>query len=522
MHVRLRALLPACLLIVATALTAAPAQAATTSTGTRCTLVGTSGADHLVGTSERDVICGLGGNDVIEGRGGDDLVDGGPGSDRLVGGRGADRLLGVGGNDDLDGGDGDDRLDGGAGTNWCTVGVGDTRRSCVYDREVPASDRGHWSTSTVDVTGADRVVTAALHVTDDTGVATVLVQGLDDDNTGTDRADAHLVSGTVRDGTWKVRITVRHWSEEKDYALSAYVQDRTGRIADVTLRGAVLHSVDRNPDTVQPRVGLRTPLPTTTYDVRSSAKDVTAKAHVTDALSGVDVVEICLDVPDEAHLYLWDCALASRVSGDRHDGVWRAVFHLRKGEPGGDWNVEVRPRDRAHGDNGMRTWTGPQSYREMTGNGAYPDPTVVQIPNGRGPFVVKGIRDNNPPHIGAVTVTPDHVGTLVDSATVTFRVHATDVEGVRYVGATLVPADPGGQDQRQVDLSLASGTHRDGTWTGTLNLPQGTAPGTYYVQTWVLDRTHSRIYASASSSLAQEDGVHAIASDPHVVVEDQT
>jgi uncharacterized repeat protein (TIGR01451 family) len=66
---------------------------------TRCTIIGSSGADILRGTRGRDVICGLGGNDLVFGRGGNDLLRGGAGKDRLVGGRGSDVLVGGPGKD---------------------------------------------------------------------------------------------------------------------------------------------------------------------------------------------------------------------------------------------------------------------------------------------------------------------------------------------------------------------------------------------------------------------------------------
>src|SRR6266545_2571064 len=90
-----------------------------TSTGERCTVVGTARADLLKGTSRDDNICGLGGNDTIRGLGGSDILDGGPGDDLVDGGAGVDILLGAQGNDlllsrdgkrdDVDGGPGRDR-----------------------------------------------------------------------------------------------------------------------------------------------------------------------------------------------------------------------------------------------------------------------------------------------------------------------------------------------------------------------------------------------------------------------------
>ncbi|HUR13685.1 MAG TPA: calcium-binding protein [Mycobacteriales bacterium] len=122
---RVLAVLPLAALFLAVAPN--PASAATyTSSGVRCTKVGTSGADRLVGTSGRDVLCGLGGNDLLSGYGGDDVLDGGSGddvlsassgNDTLLGGLGNDRLAGDSGNDRVYGGSGGDRLSGGDGTD---------------------------------------------------------------------------------------------------------------------------------------------------------------------------------------------------------------------------------------------------------------------------------------------------------------------------------------------------------------------------------------------------------------------
>jgi dipeptidyl aminopeptidase/acylaminoacyl peptidase len=86
------------------------------STGRRCSIIGTTGRDVLHGTSRDDVICGFGGNDVIRGAGGDDLLDGGPGNDTINGGGGDDTMLGGPGNDTFEAIDGfRDSMDGGAG-----------------------------------------------------------------------------------------------------------------------------------------------------------------------------------------------------------------------------------------------------------------------------------------------------------------------------------------------------------------------------------------------------------------------
>ncbi|MCB0913085.1 MAG: hypothetical protein KDB60_15860, partial [Propionibacteriaceae bacterium] len=110
--------------LVASGFGAAPAQAVSTSTGVRCTIVGTEGDDVLQGTSSRNVICGLGGNDTITGLGGNDVIDGGPGDDTIDGGSGSDTLLGGDGSDLLTGGSGWDKLNGGAGDDTLVGGSG--------------------------------------------------------------------------------------------------------------------------------------------------------------------------------------------------------------------------------------------------------------------------------------------------------------------------------------------------------------------------------------------------------------
>lgn len=116
------AVLPlAALLLV---LVPAPASAATTSSGVRCTKVGTAGADKLYGSSSRDVICGLGGNDVIYAYAGDDLVDGGSGNDTVYAAAGNDAVYGGYGDDVVVGDTGADTVYGGPGNDRAYGGVG--------------------------------------------------------------------------------------------------------------------------------------------------------------------------------------------------------------------------------------------------------------------------------------------------------------------------------------------------------------------------------------------------------------
>ena len=101
-----------------------PITGAPSSSGTKCTIVGTAGKDVLKGTNRKDVICGLGGNDTIRGLGGNDTILGGPGRDSVSGGAGADTARGTGGNDRMTGGSGNDGLSGGKGNDRLSGNAG--------------------------------------------------------------------------------------------------------------------------------------------------------------------------------------------------------------------------------------------------------------------------------------------------------------------------------------------------------------------------------------------------------------
>lgn len=499
---------------------APPATAATySSSGARCTIVGTPSADRLTGSGGRDVICGRGGDDVILARGGNDLVDGGRGQDTLVGGTGTDQLSGgpagdvlTGGsggdeldgnrgNDDLAGGSGGDRLDGGPGTDWCTVSAADEQLRCVYDREAPSAGQLRLEVDRVDVTSADAYVDVWVRVTDDTGATSVSVSAGDAMATGgTPTSWAALVSGTVRDGVWKTTLRVPRWSVPGDWNVAVGVRDRVRRYGGEDFRDQPLTVVDRNPDLALPEIELLAPEPDASYDVRSSGQAVVVRARITDDASGVAYADFCLDKPFNGQYSLLRCDRGTLVSGDRHDGVWRVELWIPKGQPGGDWNVSMTTTDRAHSGLSDVQWFGPDVYPLYDPEGLHEDPWFRLFPDGRGRFHVLGTQDSFAPVIESVGIEPREVDTLTRPATVTFNVRATDAagEGVTGVGVSLSSAEssPADPDFGYVELELAAGDRTDGIWRGSLTLPQGTPPGTYYLQVWAEDLSHFRSYVT--------------------------
>lgn len=556
---RLSRLAPlAIVLVLGSAVGVPSAEAATyTADGARCTVVGTAGADRLVGTTSRDVICGLGGNDVIVGGGGNDVlaggagadivsggdgtdvvrgglgpdqvaggsggdeVSGGTGGDVLTGGSGNDDLSGNSGNDDLAGNAGADDLNGDGGTNWCTPGATDSMTACKYDAAPPASNSATLSTPRVDVSDGDRRVTVRVHVTDDTGVAEVSVSAGDDSGNGITWGYGDLVEGTVRDGWWEATLVAAHWSAPGKFTLAVSLRDRVGRRSSRSYPDQVLTVADSNPDLDLPQVQLLSPAPSASYDVRSAGQDVTVRARINDAVSGVWYADLCLYKPRDGFYGNLPCAGGDLVSGDRHSGVWQAVVRIPKGETGGDWNVGIDTLDWAHKDESPVQWMGPDLYRYWTNDGQNTDTFVQPLPDGLGRFSVLGTTDSVPPTIDSLSLSPDHVDTLNGPATVTVTVHAQDApgEGVTDVGLALTSTtDPEDQLVPLLDLALTDGTAVDGTWTGTFTLPQGSPPSTYWVQAWAEDVTHFRSYASSDAPFAGDPDQTPLPGDPHLVV----
>lgn len=351
---------------------ASGAEVATAARSMRCTLWGTPGDDVLVGTGRDEVICGRGGDDQIRGGGGRDVLRGGRGDDVLrraevlYGGRGADDLyLGV--------------MFGGPGADFC---VGDDRRDgCEADTEDPVLAGSQFSADTVNVTDTDRVVMVSAHLTDDLGVGDVELDLIDGDleegyfhqypwqpqsNTAQQR------SGTPRDGVWSLRVRIPRFASPGAYRIVAKVWPRRGR--EVTLSGDRTLTVRSDRPDREPPVLVQMMRPAVGTTVRRS-ESLTARARVTDALAGVELVMFCYRPVSGA--ITGYCSWARLVSGDRHDGIWKARMPMED-MPLGDAEVDVSATDHTGLDD---HWWGPAQVEALNG-------LIHPIPGGYGPITV--------------------------------------------------------------------------------------------------------------------------------------
>jgi hypothetical protein len=564
--------------LVAGVLAAPPAAAVETSTGVRCTVVGTPGADLLVGTAGRDVICGRGGADVIRAKDGNDLVDagtgsdvvalgggddrvlagpggdevaGGSGDDRIAGGDGADHvgggggedvigggagpdvlggggaqddLDGNGGDDTIEGGSGADELDGGVGDNLCIVDAADESIRCRYDETPPVMVETQIDPGTVDVTHASATVTIRVHATDDTGVDGVQVSLYADGYARSIDVPAwlELESGTTKDGWWTTTFEVPRYTYPGQFRPQVYLRDRLDRAVWDDSSPARLVVLDENPDTTPPQLELLAPLGSDPVDVRTEGADITVSVRGTDDLSGVGRLDLCLSPPPSSnglqiHGICRDAA--PRTSGTARNGTWTTTLRVPKGALSGVWNVTARVQDQVLSDSGT-WWLGPEAYdiwvAKRMGDGGRPFP-----PEGAGSVTVIGAADRTPAWVETVTVTPAEVDTLPAAATTHVSVRARDAEGegVTEVFAVLVSGSARADAPQfdRVDLVRTSGDLVDGVWEGDLVLPQGTPPGTYHVLVGVADIAHARNFVGTSYP-HDDHGFVRLDHDPVVVV----
>jgi hypothetical protein len=309
---------------------ATPAQAATyTSTGVRCTKVGTSHNDVLKGTTGRDVLCGLGGNDRLIGGSGDDVLDGGSGNDAIDGGIGNDVLLGVSGNDTLSGSVGADRLVGGAGNDVVSGGDGNDKVAGGDGNDKVAGDSGN---DTVTGDAGDDVLTGSYGRDSLSGGA-----GNDDLDGGADADGVHGDAGT----NWCI-------IDASDTRTQCVYDQAPPTVVDATATpGAV--------------------------DVTGQDVTVLLRAHLQDD-TGVTRVQLGLAPSDVSPSF--QGGLATLVSGTVRDGWWQLKGVARRyGEPG-TFPVDVAAHDRVGRSSASPLDKGSLTVHDDTPDRTRPDVTA--------------------------------------------------------------------------------------------------------------------------------------------------
>ncbi|TQL66718.1 hemolysin type calcium-binding protein [Nocardioides albertanoniae] len=468
----------------ATMLAASPASAATTSTGVRCTIVGTSGGDVLKGTSRRDVICGRGGSDIIYARGGDDLIDAGSGGDHVYAGYGADKVLAGSGEDRIHGGGGTDSLYGGTGQDhiWGEDG-GDV---------ISGGDH-------LDVisggAGADRIYGGAAGDTIYGGTGADAVSG----GTGADSVSGGDGNDKLAGGDGNDRLSGGygddrlHGNDNRDTISGGPGQDLLwGESSNDILNGDSGNDKlagGSGVDEVHGNGGTNTCY----YDVydylygcfRDTKAPVIVSASLSptavDSDSGDTLVRVRVHVKDDlrvSRVQGWVTGLADdnpaqlytsfmpMVSGGIRDGWWQGYVTVPRWTPGGKLSLQAIASDTA----GRETEKVAASMQVTSTN---PDeaPPVVRLKSLSATSV--DVRTGAKTIKAVLTVT-DRIGVTemngLDSLSVCF--------GRTMHGDFICGADP----------VRTAGTIYAGEWTVSLTVPKGTPTGAYDLQVYAADR----------------------------------
>jgi hypothetical protein len=415
--------LPVVLLV---SLPALPAEAAVrTSSGVRCTIVGTARANTLIGTKHRDVICGRGGADFIKGLEGDDLIDPGAGADEVYGGRGNDRVLASKGDDVVIGGRGRDYLSGGTG------------RDVLYGRT--GSDRlsGDEGADYLDgQAGSDTIYGGAGEDTIEGGSSADHLFGQSDDD--------HLTGGTGADALDGGGGENQCSDDPADTSVRCYFAE------------------DKAPPVI-----VETRLTPASVDVSTASSHVTVLVHVTDD-TGVSTVRVQLRSTNDNYRVQLEGSPGERVSGTLHDGWWRSSFAIAIGTPAGDLEPLLSVTDTVG-----RVTYGWENVPHVDVADANPDNEIPQVtlvePLGTEPV---DIRTQSADVTVSVRITDDRSGV----ARVDLALGRPDHPYYTKVAT-------------KDDVPISSGTVVDGIWTAVLHLPMGWLGGDWNVMAYVTDRS---------------------------------
>lgn len=420
--------LPVLAALLPCAFVAGPASAAVlTSTGVRCTIVGTAGADLLVGTDRRDVICGRGGNDVVRAGKGNDVVDAGPGNDRLNGGEGHDVLLAGSGNDTVVGHNGDDIIRAESGADRVTAGAGDDKVTGGDGDDILLGDDGSDALAGQD--GED---------------------DLDGSNAG-DRLTGGPGNDVLRSGSGDDTV-------DGGGGDNLCIVD--GRDKRVRCR------YDEQPPSV-----LKVTFSPTTVDVTKASAPVKLKIHATDVAGVSHISAGYLSAGNNTTALFFGGF--SLVSGTDRDGWWQATVTI--------------PRYTRPGSLGLdAVWIHDERGNVATVNAEVPLEIVDADPDTDAPqlavtSVTPSIVDvRNQSQKVTVTLHASDIKSGVDRLDICLERPTTPTSSFpypNYASVACVEESP-----------RIAGTIRDGTWRATLTVPKGSVAATYNVTAFVTDR----------------------------------
>ena len=364
----------------------------------------------------------------------------------------------------------------------------------------------HWLTvspATADVTNGSATFTITMRVTDDWSGVNYVSVSYDGPNTGMGYGtNPVLVSGDTLDGTYQATATIPQYAPPGAWGLYIGASDRVGNGVgyephELKAKGWpwALHVTDANPDATKP-VPTGLARSTETVDVRNGPAQITIDVTATDSQSGVQWVSISALGPKRTQGGS-SPPQVTRISGDKHNGVWRGTFTIPEFAPQGEWTIQMHVTD-------------------FQMNSAYFEAPDLAARGLKATFNVLSHEDAEPPKLTEFSVNPIEVNVHDEDQVINVRARLTDnITGVQHFWDNMHLVQFSAEDPvtRQSGgtgyMAKTSGTALDGVYEATISVPKSSATGLRTLRGYVQDEVDNWAHLQ-DAELAAAGGVPAI------------
>lgn len=316
----------------------------------------------------------------------------------------------------------------------------------------PAYVSSHVTPVTADVTSAPATITAAVRLTDATGVSSVAISIRHEQSGQSYLSSARLSSGTSQNGVWSGTFRLPQGSAGGAWTITLYPASDTLGNSMQGFRTIRTVQITSGVTDVAPPVYVSAHVTPLSVDVSKASAHITAAVRLTDA-TAVEGATMSIRHVSSGQSYMSSARLAS---GTPQNGVWSGTFTLPRGAAAGTWTISLYPARDTLG-NQMRRFTDIRNVQVAS---------AVAV-------------DTAPPVYVSAHVTPTSVNVVNGSATVAAAVRLTDQTGVADVTLSIRHGATG-QSYLQ-SARLASGTAQNGVWQASFQIPKGAAPGAWTV-----------------------------------------
>ncbi|MEO7221273.1 MAG: calcium-binding protein [Devosia sp.] len=283
-----------------------------------------------------------------------------------------------------------------------------------------------------------------------------------------------LESGTNLNGAWSGTLTIPQYARTGVYSLRIEATDNSNNntFFDVAaVSGQSLSVISTTPaDTTGPIV---TGVSLDPWVVNISTGSVTVNLAIdaSDDISGVR--SMILGITDSTGQAVASAAIWDLESGSNLNGIWFGTLTIPQYARTGAYTVRIEATDNAN-------------------NNTFFDVATV---SGQSLSVISTApADTTAPIVTGVSLDPWVVDISTGSATVGIAIHATDdISGIRSM--SLIATDSSGKSVASAAIwNLESGTNLDGTWSGSLVIPQHARIGPYTIRIEATDNTSNNAF----------------------------